>query len=141
MIIFNVQLLLLYFLLNFYFTLFYHCIQCFSTEIFTSKIVNKVVVVVIIIIIIIKTRKQDGMSPGVVELKVQKSVFNFGKQRYRAVSRFFVTVGHYRECRRYEPSRGVWGYSRPESFQIWRLRNSFFSTFHEICLRKNRPQI
>ena len=81
------------------------------------------------------------MSSGVVEVKVQKSVVNFGKQRYRAVSRFFVTVGHYRECRRYEPSRGVWGYSRPESFQIWRLRNSFFSTFHEICLRKNRPQI
>ena len=51
----------------------------------------------------------------------------------RAVARFFVTGGHYRECRRHEPCRGgVWGYPPPENCQIWRLRNAIFST----CLRK-----
>ena len=51
----------------------------------------------------------------------------------RAVARFFVTGGHYRECRRHEPCRGgVWGYPPPENCQIWRLRNALFST----CLRK-----
>ena len=35
-----------------------------------------------------------------------------------------------------DPCRGMWGYLPRENFQIWRLRNSIFSTCHEICLRK-----
>ena len=31
---------------------------------------------------------------------------------------------------------GVWGYTPPENFQVWRLRNAIFSTCDEICLRK-----
>ena len=58
----------------------------------------------------------------------------------RDVTRFFVTGaggwGHYRECRRHEPCKGVWGYPRPENVQVWRFRNAIFSNCHEICLRK-----
>ena len=32
--------------------------------------------------------------------------------------------------------RGVWRYPPRENFQICRLRNAIFSTYHEICLRK-----
>ena len=41
--------------------------------------------------------------------------------------------GHYRECQKQEPCRGVWGYPPPKSFQIWRLRNAIISTCHETC--------
>ena len=46
----------------------------------------------------------------------------------RAIAGFFVARGHYRECRKHKPCRGV--------FRIWRLQNNIFSTCHEICLRK-----
>ena len=57
---------------------------------------------------------------------------------FRAVARFFCNGGwgHYRECRRHEPCMGVSGYTPPENFQVWSLRNSIFSTCHERCLRK-----
>ena len=54
----------------------------------------------------------------------------------RAVAKFFVTGGHYLECRRHEPCKGVWRYPPPENFQIGSLQNTIFSTCHERCLRK-----
>ena len=51
-------------------------------------------------------------------------------------SEVFCNVGYYRECRRHEPFRGVWGYPPPENFQVRRLQNAICSTCHEICLRK-----
>ena len=63
--------------------------------------------------------------------------FNKWNPRPRAVARFFCKGWggggvHYSECRSHEPCRGVWGYPLPEDFQIWRLRETIFSTCHEI---------
>ena len=43
--------------------------------------------------------------------------------------------GHYREYRRQEPCRGVWGYPPPENFQVWTL----FSALAGDMSPKNRP--
>ena len=39
---------------------------------------------------------------------------------YRTIATFFVMGGggRYRECRRHEPCRGVWGYPPPEIFKF-----------------------
>ena len=47
---------------------------------------------------------------------------SFEPHECRTVARFFSNRGHiYREYRRIEPFRGVWGYPPPGKFQIWRL--------------------
>ena len=43
---------------------------------------------------------------------------------------------HYRECRRYEPCRRVWGYPPPENFKFGGFETLFSAACHEICLRK-----
>ena len=66
--------------------------------------------------------------------------FNFVDTANRAVARFSVTGGQYRECRRHEPCREFWGYLTPENFQIWGFRNAIFSTCHEMSPKK-RPRL
>ena len=62
---------------------------------------------------------------------------------HRVIARAFVTEGGGRvgwgifasaEGR----SLGIWGYPSPENFQIWRLRNAFFTISHEICGHYNQ---
>ena len=65
-------------------------------------------------------------------------VFDVVATVVRAVARFFVTGGHYRECRRHEPCRGGGlGVSSPRKFSNLEAPKCYFQHLSP----KNRPRI